>query len=183
MVITQPTSKLEGYIKDWTNPERKVDVYTGLQNLGYSPNGGFGGTELSAVKNFIEYYLKSSEVDKNKIKQAATYATVGLATTISQKSIEGKEAIKDVDTVISYLTDLPDARFRANDILKALQSRKNKPDFITMINRVTGGNAVDMTQLVTDLKAKPELKARFYENINTAGANRSTTLGQFLDGK
>jgi hypothetical protein len=184
MVTTQPISKLEEYIKDWTNSERKVDVYTGLQNLGYSPNGGFGSTELSAVKNFIEYYLKSSSTDKDKIQQAAKYTRAGLATTISQKSIEGRETIQDVDTVISYLTDLPDARFRADDIRKALQSRKgNEKAFIAMINRVTGGNAVDMTQLITDLKTKTELKARFYENINTAGANRSTTLGQFLDGK
>jgi hypothetical protein len=183
MVIAQPTLKPDEYIRDWTNPEKKVDVYTGLQNLGYSPNGGFGSTELSAVKNFIEYYLSSSNEDKGKIKQVAIYTSTGLATTISQKSIEGKETIKDVDTVISYLTDLPDARFRADDILKALQSRKNKPDFIAIINRVTGGSAVDIPQLITDLKTKPELKARFYENINTAGANRSTTLGQFLDGK
>ncbi len=46
-----------------------------------------------------------------------------------------------------------------------------------------GSSASDTLGLIADLKSNPRLKAQFFENINTAGANQISTLGALLDGK
>jgi hypothetical protein len=122
-------------------------------------------------------------VNKFLIKEIAQYTNAGLATTVARNSMAENVNLTDTKSVITYLTNLPDARFQADAVAKVLNTRKDQPDFAIKLAHVIGSNAIDMTTLVADLKARPELKARFYENINTAGANQSSTLGALLDGK
>jgi hypothetical protein len=122
-------------------------------------------------------------VNKFLIKEIAQYTNAGLATTVARNSMAENVNLTDTKSVITYLTNLPDARFQADAVAKVLNTRKDQPDFAIKLAHVIGSNAIDMTTLVADLKARPELKARFYEKINTAGANQSSTLGALLDGK
>ncbi len=125
LVTTQSEGKMRSYIDTSWNTGN--DIYGAIRTLGYSSNGTLGATELKAVKNFMEFYLTTSEDLKNKIREVSTYTKAGLSTTEMQKGITSREKIKDISSALTYLSDLPNARFRSQDIRTMLDTRKDKP--------------------------------------------------------
>ena len=64
-----------------------------------------------------------------------------------------------------------------------MKSLKDDPAFIPQLARLCGSSATDLAGLTTALKIDPTMKARFFQNINTAGANQKSTLVAVLTGK
>jgi hypothetical protein len=90
-----------------------------------------------------------------------------------------------MDSVINYLSNLPDARFKASDVATVLKSLKDTPNFLARLTILYGmqSTPTNLAEFVTDLKNNPKRKAQFFENINTAGANQNVSLRNFLLGK
>jgi len=191
LVKNKPEDKLRDYVSKYNGTGRPEgwDVYDSLRdNLGYSSNGTLGSSEVAAVKNFIEYYLKLNPTQKSKINQIAEFAQVGLATTVARNSLLPKrfDNVKDIESTLAYLAELPDARFKAADILKVLTSLKDDPKLLprlVVLCGLQGDTPANINDFITVLKDNPEMKARFFENINTAGAGQTVSLRGIILGE
>ncbi len=179
---------LKSYVSkynEWGTRSEGWDIYNWLRDLGYSSNGTLGSTEAWAVKNFIEYFLSASPAIKSKLSTASDFAQAWLATTVARNSLVETDKLRDMDSVINYLSNLPDARFKASDVATVLKSLKDTPNFLARLAVLCGmqSTPTNLAEFVTDLKNNPKRKAQFFENINTAGANQNVSLRNFLLGK
>lgn len=76
-----------------------------------------------------------------------------------------KSLTADAKSIAIFLADSPSGRVRRDHLQGALESLAKRPDFVTQVNRLAGTNFTDVAGLTAGLKANPELKAKFLDNL------------------